>query len=316
MMEPPKTDFWQVGIAPRPIATFLQPAVPPNLLEKFTWLPDPGPWRYLADPFGLRRDGLTHVFVEAFDYRTKHAVIEHHALGPDLAWRGKTIVLARPFHLSYPFIVEDHGTVFMNPESFQAGEIALYRAHEFPHKWVRETVLLPDLLGAEASVLRHEGRWWMFFTVVGPQARDQRELHLAYANSLTGPWKLHAQNPVLNDRSGARPGGTPFLASDGAVVLPVQDCSQTYGGALRFIRFARLQPDHLAFAHLDARLTGELFSPTHHAGCHTLAQCGELTLLDVKRIARTWHRSKINLQRHLRQLSCGRAVGGDKDLDD
>lgn len=305
MIRPPRSDFWQAGIVPAPIATFLQPSAFAGISGKITWLPDPGPWRYLADPFGLRRGDTTHVFVEAFDYRAKHAVIEHHELGPGLAWRGKSVVLSRPFHLSYPFIVEHDGEVFMIPESHRAGEIALYRARRFPHQWVREAVLLPDTPGAEASVFRHEGRWWMFFTLVGPQARDQRELHVAYAGRLTGPWRLHPQNPVLVDRAGARPGGTPFLSPDGAVILPVQDCSVTYGGAVRLLRFTTLTPDTVAVERTGPELTGGLFSPTHADGCHTLAQCGNLTLVDTKRIVRSWSRYKINLQRRVARLGLG-----------
>ena len=306
MIRPPSSDFWSAGIVPAPITRFLQPSALAGISGNITWLPDPGPWRYLADPFGLQRHGTTHVFVEAFDYRTKHAVIEHHEFGPDLDWRGKATVLSRPFHLSYPYIIEHGGEVFMVPESQRAGEIALYRAREFPRHWVRETALLPGIPGAEASVLRHEGRWWMFFTIVGPGARDQRELHVACAENLTGPWRLHPQNPVCQDRRGARPGGTPFLDRTGAVILPVQDCGRTYGGALRLLRFTTLTPEHIAIEPLDAELTGDLFSVTHQDGCHTLAQCGALTLIDTKRIVRTWARHKVNLQRHMARMGLGR----------
>jgi hypothetical protein len=189
----------------------------------------------------------------------------------------------------------------MVPECHRAGEIALYRAQNFPGRWVRETALLSGVPASEASLLRHEGRWWMFFTVVGPQARDQRELHVAYADQLTGPWNLHAANPVLNDRSGARPGGTPFIAPDGAVILPVQDCSETYGGAIRLLRFTRLTPENIALQKLDVRLTGETFSDTHQDGCHTLSACGDLTLVDTKRITRSWSRHWVNLRRTLRR---------------
>lgn len=302
MIRPPRSDFWQAGIVPAPIATFLQPSALAGSSGKINWLPDPGPWRYLADPFGLQRGDTTHVFVEAFDYRTKHAVIEHHELGPGLAWQGKSVVLSRPFHLSYPFIVEDEGEVFMIPESHRAGEIALYRAREFPRQWVRETALLPGVPGAEASVIKHQGRWWMFFTVVGPHASDQRELHVAHAGRLTGPWRLHPQNPVLVDRAGARPGGTPFLSPEEAVILPVQDCSRTYGGSLRLLKFASLTPDRIAIEPLDTELKGNLFSATHQDGCHTLAQCGNLTLVDTKRIVRSWRRTGVDLQRRVSRL--------------
>jgi hypothetical protein len=301
-MRPPETDFWQVGLVPAPIATLVEPGALAQLRSRITWLPDPGPWRYLADPFAVRRGDATHVYVEAFDYRTKHAVIEHHEFGPDLAWRSKQVALARSFHLSYPFLVEDDGEVFMIPESHRHGEIALYRARKFPGGWVRETSLLRGVRGAEASVIRHNGRWWMFFTVVGPEARDQRELHVAHADRLTGPWEVHPQNPILVDRSGARPGGTPFVGSDGKLILPVQDCSRTYGGAIRFLRFNVLSPDRIEAVHLPVHLTGGLVSDSHAAGLHTLAGCGDLTLLDSKRIVRPWGRYAVDLKRRVKRL--------------
>jgi hypothetical protein len=299
---PPKTDLWQVGLAPALITNLLEPASLAAMREKIVWLPDPGPWRYLADPFGVQRPDATHVFVEAFDYRTKHAVIEHHEFSPDLIWQGKRTVLAGAVHLSYPFIVEDGGEVFMIPESQRNKEIALYRARNFPGDWVRETALLTGIPGAEASLIRYAERWWMFFTVVGPQARDQRELHVAYADRLTGPWHLHPQNPILDDRAGARPGGTPFVGSDGLVILPVQDCSGTYGGAIRFLRFTTLETDHITVEHLTSRLTGGLVSSTHQDGMHTFSACGDLTLIDTKRISRSLGRYGVNLQRRIHRL--------------
>jgi hypothetical protein len=301
-MRPPETDFWQVGLVPAPIAALVEPGKLAALRSRVTWLPDPGPWRYLADPFAVRRGDTTHVYVEAFDYRTKHGVIEHHELGPDLAWQGKHVALARSFHLSYPFLVEDQGEVFMIPESHRHGEIALYRAQKFPGGWVRETSLLRGVRGAEASVIRHVGRWWMFYTVVGPDARDQRELHVAHAERLTGPWEVHPQNPVVVDRSGARPGGTPFVGLDGKLMLPVQDCSQTYGGAIRFLQFNLLTPERIVTEHLATQLTGGLVSESHSAGLHTLAACGNVTLFDTKRIARPWGRYAVDLKRRVRRL--------------
>ncbi len=301
-MIPPASDFWQVGLVPVPIGSLLEPAVLRAFRDRTVWLPDPGSWRYLADPFGIQRGDTTHVFVEAFDYRTKHAVIEHHEFGAGLAWRNKSVVLARPFHLSYPYMVEDGGEIFMIPESHRAGEIALYRAKDFPRQWIRETVLLPGVPGAEASLLKHEGRWWMFFTIVGAKARDQRELHVAHAESLMGPWRLHPQNPIIDNRAGGRPGGTPFIGPDGRVTLPVQDCSRTYGGAIRFVRFTALSPDRISFEHGSAQLTGDMISSSHQEGCHTLAQCGNLTLIDTKRIERSWGRYAINLRRGIARL--------------
>lgn len=302
MFKRPRSDFWQVGIVPTDIASLTTEAALAAQRDQIRWLPAPGPWRYLADPFGIRRAGRTHVFVEAYDYRSKHAVIERHEFGPDLEWRGKSVTLARPFHLSYPFLLEHEGELFMVPESHQAGEIALYRTQGSLDHWVRECALLPGLPGAEASLIQYQGRWWMFFTLVGTGARDQRELHLAYADRLTGPWQLHPLNPVLVDRAGARPGGSPFVSADGSLNLPVQDCSQTYGGSIRLLRFMRLNERDVVYRHLPAQLRGELVSSSHQAGLHTLSSCGDLSLIDCKRISRDRGRQWLDLQRRWQRL--------------
>ena len=306
MFSAPRADFWRVGVVPTPIAKLAESSALSALKHQIAWLPESGPWQYIADPFGLQRADGIHVFVEAFDYRTKHAVIERHELASDLSWRGKTTVLARPFHLSYPFIIAHGGDTFMVPESHQANEIALYRAHgssgmggthgSLDH-WVRETALLADVPGAEPSLIQYQDRWWMFYTVVGPHARDQRELHVAYADALTGPWQRHALNPVLTDRTGARPGGTPYLGDDGAVVLPVQDCSEAYGGAIRLLRFTELDERRVVFEHTSARLTGALVSDVYQAGFHTLSACGNLSLIDVKKVTRSRAKHWLDLKR-------------------
>jgi hypothetical protein len=137
--------------------------------------------------------------------------------------------------------------------------------------------------------------------MVGERGRDRRELHAAHADALTGPWRLHPQTPVLVDSCGARPGGTPFVEATGALVLPVQDCSRTYGGATRFLRFTRLDPREIRCERLPAVITGDLLSPRHPNGCHTLSSCGDLTLVDVKRVTRSLGRYAIDLQRQLRR---------------
>lgn len=306
MLKRPSSDFWKVGILRADIET-VQPQSLRAARESISWLPDPGPWRYLADPFGLVRGDTLHVFVEAFDYRDKHGVIERHELcARTLGWRGKRRVLEGPFHLSYPYVFEHGGEAYMVPESHQAGEIALYRGDAGLNHWTRVGALL-ELPGAEASLIQHGGRWWMFFTVVGPKGRDQRELHLAYAPTLTGPWQLHASNPLLDTLAGARPGGTPFLNQHGRVVLPVQDCRRGYGAALRLLEFEILEPRQLVARHLAPILKGEMISTSHVEGLHTLSACAGFTLLDAKRIDHGRQRQWLDLRRRLRRL-LGRAA--------
>ncbi len=78
----------------------------------------------------------------------------------------------------------------MVPESSQAEEVALYRAvdgAERWERWERVCALLPGVRAVDASLLRHDGVWWMFYAVIGPDKRDQRELHVAHAESPARP---------------------------------------------------------------------------------------------------------------------------------
>jgi hypothetical protein len=311
MLKRPRTDFWQVGIVPIAVEDADAHALS-AAREHITWLPDAGRWRYLADPFGLVRGDALHVFVEAFDYRVKRATIERHefdlSFGPsDLRWRGQATVLDLPFHLSFPQVFEHDGETWMVPESFQAGEIALYRATDRSlDRWEHQCALLSGLPGADASLVEHGGRWWMFYTLVGAGGRDQRELHVAHAPALAGPWTPLAGNPVRVNREGARPAGRPFVAHDGVLTLPVQDSSTGYGGATRLLRFPVLTPERVVIEAGAERLTGDLVSDSHTAGLHTLSGCaGGFTLIDVKRIDRSRGRQWLDFKRRLRRLLKG-----------
>ena len=68
-------------------------------------------------------------------------------------------------HLSYPFVLEHEGEVWMVPETSAAGTIELYRAEAFPHRWTREAVLVEGVEASDATLVQHDGRWWMLATV-------------------------------------------------------------------------------------------------------------------------------------------------------
>ena len=302
MFKAPHTDLWTVGIVPERIERLTAQRLR-ELRDDIIWLPDPGPWRYYADPFALRRGDTVHVFVEAFDYRTRPAYLQRLDLHlPTLRWSAPQVVLRQPFHLSYPFVFEHQGEAWMIPESAKANELALYKGNATLDQWARVTVLLPNTAAVDASLVHHEGLWWLFYGLLGPQQRDRNQLHAAFAPQLHGPWTPHPANPVFSDALRSRPGGTPFVGRDGRLTLPLQDSSRTYGGALRLLAFTQLSPERAEATVLPDPYTGDLVSPQHRDGLHTLSGCGDLTLLDVKRIDRSRQRLWLDWQRRLRRL--------------
>jgi hypothetical protein len=292
---PWRSDIWRIGLVDAPIAAVASGRALAD--ARVHWLPEERPFAFLADPFGLWRDGRLNLFAEAYDYRTRHGVIELLQFGADLALHARRTVLREPWHLSYPFVFEADGETWMAPEAHRSGVLTLYRAVEFPHRWEATTRLALDTAAVDATPFRHGGLWWLAYSPSGSQAMKQGRLHLACAEALTGPWRVHPGNPVRVDRASSRPGGTPFV-QDGVLTLPMQDCTATYGGAIRLLRIHELTPERFS-AEAAAPLQPPETAAPYADGLHTLSACGDLTLIDVKRTDRSFGGLAIDLGRRL-----------------
>lgn len=245
--------------------------------EGWHWLPQ-GRDRFFADPFPLLRDGALHCFVEELPFATGKGVISHFTIGADGAPTTPRVVLEHDSHLSYPFLLEHGADVFMIPETSSAGNVELYRAEAFPDRWVKEKVLLDGGTWSDATLVEHEGLWWLFATEAGEFRSTWDALALFHARGPFGPFTPHRRNPVLIDAGAARPAG-PMFRLDGRLIRPFQDCRAGYGAALGFARIDRLDPDGFRQTVL-----------TRHAppaewladGFHHLATAGGLEFVDRK----------------------------------
>ncbi|RVT89377.1 formyl transferase [Sphingomonas crocodyli] len=265
-----------------------------------SWLPPMGSFRFIADPFGLWRDDKLYLFVETYDYRVRVGAIEVLVYDRDFALIERRMVIEEPWHLSYPFVFEADGETWMLPEAHRSNKLTLYRAIDFPYVWEPAHVIELDHVPVDATPLFHDGLWWLFYTSASREPDKMSALHVAYAEKLTGPWRPHPMNPVRVDITSSRPGGTPLLL-DEQVVLPAQDCSATYGGAIRPLAIPVLTPDRFeAEACLPIRAPAG-FAP-YTEGLHTLAAAGPVTLIDVKRTELSPHGLSIEIARETKKL--------------
>lgn len=307
MSFPPKSQLWHCGIARVDIDEFFargggDPATSSFQKSDIVWLPMPGPWRYIADPFGIRQGNSLFIFVEAYDYLTKKGTIHRYAFDASLRLLDVAPCLEERTHLSYPFVFKFDGEFFMLPEQSRSGQLTLYRAKNFPDSWEPECVLMDNIPAVDPSLIEHDGRWWMFFSIAGERHRDRRELHLASAAQLTGPWHIHPQSPIIENFTHGRPGGTPWKRSDGRIILPLQDCSKSYGGGLSFAKISRLDVDEVKIEPLDNYIEAKVFSEEWKDGTHTLSRCGDVTLFDVKKYLYSFGRYAVDIRRELTRL--------------
>ena len=289
--------IWRTGLARARAADIIAHGTLDDV--PIVWLP-PGPrFTFLADPFGLWRDDRLHVFVEAFDYRDRIGRIDVLRFDRDLTLIDHRPCLFEPWHLSYPFVFEAEGETWMLPEAHRSGVLSLYRALDFPHRWEKIGSFPLDTPAVDATPLFFDGRWWLFYAASHDKAARQSHLHIAFADHIRGPWTPHPANPVRIDRASARPGGTPVIM-DGLPVLPMQDCTTSYGGAIRSLTVTRLTPDGF-----EAEAGPPLGAPASAApftdGLHTLSACGDVTLIDAKWFDRSPGGLIVDLQRFTRQ---------------
>jgi hypothetical protein len=201
-------------------------------------------------------------------------------LGPDGRARTPTPVrvLERDYHLSYPFLLEEGGELYMIPETAQNGTVELYRCIDFPLRWRLERVLLEGVSCVDATFHKNGDRWWMFANAAASGSRIfDDELHLYHSQSLLGTWLPHRRNPVKSDARCSRPAGD-FFTFGGRLYRPAQICVPLYGAGISINRVLRLTPHDYAERQVERILPGR---ENGIFGLHTINRTGSLTVIDA-----------------------------------
>jgi hypothetical protein len=233
----------------------------PLRLDGFQWLEAPR-GHFWADPFIYERDGKTWLFFEDYLYSEDRGVINCAEVDRNGNLIEPVRVLDRPYHLSFPFVFDDGGEVYMIPETGWNGTVELWRAKRFPPEWVQEAILLEGVRAFDTVMWRQDGRYWFFVTILDPVGAGA-QLFLFYSDSLTGSWTYHPANPICSDERNARCAGAMFL-HDGRLFRPSQNGAPRYGYACNLNEVIRLTPEEY-----EERIVTTLEPPGDMLGIHT-----------------------------------------------
>jgi hypothetical protein len=242
---------------------------------KWNVLADPGR-RFFADPFPIVRNGRTYLFFEDLDHHVGKGIISAIEFGANGPIGEVFPVIEEPWHLSYPFLIEAEGQLWMVPESSKSGQVTLYRCVDFPGKWERCAALLEGVEAADATIFAHEGLFYMMSAVREDIGGYSDTLAIHHAPNLLGPWREHALRPALIDAGAARPAGA-IVKRVGALWRPVQDCTHGYGHGLRLARIDRLDTQNFAQTFTAHIGSGPLWPGGR---VHTLNRAGALEVID------------------------------------
>lgn len=235
-------------------------------------------WYWCADPFPWEWRGKHYIFTEAYHYLKQKGIIAYYCL--EDSEQSLHPCLEEAFHLSYPNVFEYGGEVFMIPESCESRQLRLYRATDFPDRWVLDTVLLSDIKLVDSSLLI-----------------DKHELLLeTCSDSGNLFYTLDMKNRKLIEHPVAptgwcnkRPGGN-FFSIKGEWFHALQECSRTYG---EYMHLARVEAWGQGYFH--EKILRELHvadcaipHPERYLYTHTLNRCKRLEVIDLFCTRRHW----------------------------
>lgn len=203
----------------------------------------PKPLQFQADPFLFSKGNELFVFYELqhWDDPGCIAMIKTTDLK---TWTKPLIVLKEPFHLSFPYVFEDHGNIYMVPESQESDSIRLYKANDnlTQFEYVRTLLFQERKDGIhynfnDSHIYQKDGAYYLF-TSYQKEWIYHQELFTS-DNLLTGEFCRHPCSPICTSNEFGRNGGS--LIQYGDMQLRVtQDCHQDYGDNISLMEISLL----------------------------------------------------------------------------
>lgn len=113
---------------------------------------------WFADPFLYERDGCVYLFYEAFDLLENRGKEGYSLMQADGSWSKPRIIIDEPYHLSFPNIFDFNGCTYIMPEMSEDYSLKLFKAVEFPNKWVLAETILPDVFACDSVFVEKDSQ--------------------------------------------------------------------------------------------------------------------------------------------------------------
>lgn len=200
----------------------------------------------VADPFLFVHDDKLFLFYESKRMCTP-GVIKMTYTTDLKQWSNPVTVLKEGFHLSYPFVFCDAGSVYMIPETGADGSIRIYKATDtgLTHWELKKKLLVQPadkvikMSYADSSIYKKEGVYYLMTTL--QYADGVNTLELYCSDSLMGDYKAHPCSPIVRSRQVGRNAGC-LQWIDGKLYRYSQDCTRRYGDNVNVSEVVELSP--------------------------------------------------------------------------
>lgn len=144
----------------------------------------------IADPFLFEHKNERYLFFEAMLHNAPTAHIDCARFNHDKQeWELLGTILEEPFHLSYPQVIRNNDQIYMIPESKQSLQIRLYKATDFPTKWVLVKPIIEGKKLVDSTIIKWQNKWYLFTS-------RKKTLYLYLSDKIDGNWQPHPSNPI------------------------------------------------------------------------------------------------------------------------
>jgi hypothetical protein len=234
---------------------------------------------FIADPFIYIWNENIYIFFEKFNY----------GRGLGEIWCGRLtengiidnqVALVENFHLSFPYMFEYQGRLFMCPETSQLGEVRVYECESFPQLWKFHSTIFEKHSAVDSLLFEWESKWWLVTNVdITGTNEFTTFLNIYYADTpLSKDWMPHKLNPVVTSAAKARNGGGFIYKGERFRVAQVQGKNH-YGKTYSINKLVRLDVEH--FEEEKSTFEPNLSSPHIH-GSHHLDYKNGIAITDLE----------------------------------
>lgn len=200
----------------------------------------------VADPFLFEYKGKLYLFYESKGLYTPGVLMMTST--SDLAhWSKPVVVLEEPFHLSYPWVFEEEGKVYMIPETGQDGSIRLYEATDdslSSFRLVKKLLEQPEKIEirmgyGDSSIYKKDGKYYLMTMLQYREPVNVLELYIS--DKLEGPYTVHPCSPITISNKVGRDAGS-WIEHQGKLLRVSQDCTHRYGDNVHVSEITKLSP--------------------------------------------------------------------------
>lgn len=229
---------------------------------------------WYADPFLFEKDGKTYLFVEAFDNVSEIGVIAYSEY-IDGDFTEPEVIIRENFHLSYPYVFEKDGKIFMMPETHEDNCVQFYEAVDFPKKWAKAEVKVKNVDAVDTVI--ENGLY--IASIICPEKDMSIDLAVFDGDGNEMPY-----SPVYKKSLEKRGAGLCF-DHKGVRYRPSQGClNGNYGGKVILNKIKKCDADGYEEEPVGEITPDDIDIPVSDTanGIHTYARSSKIEIVDVK----------------------------------